>query len=69
MVITEEQKEKYVARIHTELMNRGMTKEDAIRVIGKTGFNKAMQDYPDVQMHYSVRDAVNEILCVAAIAK
>ena len=35
-------------------------------VIGKTGFMKAIELYPEEQMHYDIADAVDEIIMVAA---
>lgn len=36
-------------------------------VINKTGFRKALELYPEEQMHYHPEDAVEEIICTAAI--
>ena len=66
MAITEEKKKKYISRIHTEMLHRGLTSEEIPKIIGKTGFMKVMDDYPEVQMHYHPKDAVNEILLTAA---
>lgn len=62
----QERKRSYLTEIYAELHNRGIAKEDIQRVINKTGFMSALEDYPEEQMHYSVKDAVNEILVVAA---
>ena len=60
----EQRKLKYSADVRAELELRGIM--DVDKVIGKTGFVSALDKYPEEQMHYSVRDAVNEILLVAA---
>ena len=62
----QERKRSYLAEIYAELNNRGIAKEDIQRIINKTGFMSALEDYPEEQMHYSIEDAVNEILVVAA---
>lgn len=62
----EQRKIKYSADVRAELERRGINKMDIDKVIGKTGFISALNAYPEEQMHYSVRDAVNEILLVAA---
>ena len=68
MVISQNQKNEYIAKIHAEMRRRGMTDEEIKRTISKTGFNNVMEKYPEEQMHYSISDAVNEILFVAALA-
>lgn len=62
----EQRKLKYSADVRAELELRGISKKDVDKVIGKTGFISTLNKYPEEQMHYSVRDAVNEILLVAA---
>ena len=66
MKTIQEQKNDYLASIYAELNDRGISNADAIRVIGKTGFIAALDEYPEEQMHYAASDAVNEILYVAA---
>lgn len=68
-MVTEEMKTKYVAKVYAELDRRGISNEDAKRVIAKTGFISSMELYPEEQIHYAVEDAVDEILQVAALAK
>lgn len=62
----EKRKLKYSADVRAELVLRGISEKDVDKVIGKTGFVSTLNKYPEEQMHYSVRDAVNEILLVAA---
>ena len=66
MVITEEKKQGYIEDVKTELRRRGLTTDEIPRVIGKTGFMEAMEQSPEIQFHYDVRDAVDEILVTAA---
>lgn len=68
MRISEEQKQNYIDKIYKEMQRRGLTEEEIPRVIAKTGFMKVMRDWPEEQMHYHPKDAVNEILLVAAKA-
>ena len=62
----DERKRRYIADIYAEMEKRGISSDDAPRIIGKTGFMGALDEYPEEQMHYDVYDAVNEILLVAA---
>ena len=48
------------------MRRRGYTEEQIPYVIGKTGFYDALEKVPEVQLHYAIEDAVNEILFVAA---
>lgn len=66
MVITEKDKEQYINAVYNEMKNRGLSSTDIPHVIDKTGFMVVMQKYPEEQLHYSVTDAVDEILLVAA---
>lgn len=66
MDITEKDKERYVSAVYAEMKRRGFTSEDIPRVIAKTGFSFVMEHYPEEQLHYSVSDAVDEILLVAS---
>lgn len=68
-MVTEEMKNKYIAKVYAEMDRRGIGKDDADRVIAKTGFISSLNLYPEEQIHYSVEDAVNEIIEVAALAK
>ncbi len=62
----EQKKENYIKKIHQEMRRRGIRPEDVPSVIGKTGFVSALNDFPEEQLHYSISDAVDEILLVAA---
>lgn len=66
MVITEEKKKNYAEKVRAEMQRRGLTDEEIPRVIDKTGFMAALNEYPEEQLHYSVSDAVDEILVTAA---
>ncbi len=68
MKTMEEMKNSYLADVYAELEGRGISQNDAVRVIGKTGFMSALEKYPEEQLHYSITDAVDEILLVAATA-
>lgn len=61
----EQRKIKYASDVRSELKRRGIAAEDIDKVIGKTGFVSTLEKYPEEQMHYSVSDAVNEILLIA----
>lgn len=63
----EQRKKNYLADVYAELSRRGISLDDVPRVIEKTGFMGALNDYPEEQMHYSISDAVDEILLVAAL--
>ncbi len=65
-MVSEEQKQRYIARVHEELLRRGLTEQEIPVVIGKTGFMAVMEDYPEEQLHYDPCDAVDEILLTAA---
>lgn len=67
MVISEEKKQKYIDMVHKEMRRRGYTPEQIPMVIGKTGFMTVMEQYPEEQMHYSIEDAVDEIMFVASL--
>lgn len=66
MVITEEMKRSYVEKVYKEIMCRGMSREEAAKIIGKTGFMEALEEYPEEQLHYSIKSTVSEIFMVAA---
>ena len=68
MRVTEEQKQEYLSWIYDEMQRHGLTKEEIPYVIGKTGFMSAFNKYPEIQLHYDPKDAVNEIFMVAARA-
>lgn len=58
--------EWYVQKVFEEMRNRGYSEEEIPYVIGKTGFYDALEKVPEAQLHYSIEDAVNEIIFVAA---
>lgn len=62
----EDKKKKYKEKVYKEMLRRGFTEVEIPRVINKTGFMAALNEYPEEQMHYDVEDAVDEILLVAA---
>ena len=66
MAVSKEKKQEYIDSIYEEMEHRGFSKNEIKYVIVKTGFMIVMQEYPEEQMHYSISDAVDEILLVAA---
>ena len=50
-------------------MRRGVNEDEIPRVIGKTGFMKALDEFPEAQLHYSAEDDVDEILVTAALSE
>lgn len=63
----EQRKSNYFDDIRAELIKRGIPQQDVMKVISKTGFMSALNDFPEEQLHYSINDAVDEILVVAAM--
>lgn len=66
MLITRKDKDEYIADVYEEMRKRGLSDSEIPIVIGKTGFMEALEEYPAQQLHYDVRDAVDEILVTAA---
>ncbi len=66
MMTLEEKKKMYIEDVYMEMKKRGFTASEIPMVIGKTGFMKAIELYPEEQMHYDIADAVDEIIMVAA---
>lgn len=66
MFISDEKKNKYILEVHNEMLRRGYTPAEIPIVIGKTGFMAVMEEFPEEQMHYDVRDAVDEIMLTAS---
>ena len=58
----------YANRVFEELIERGYTENETVKIIDKTGFREALEKYPEEQLHDSISDAVVEILFVAAAA-
>ncbi len=67
MIISEERKQRYIQDVYSEMRKRGFTETEIPKVIGKTGFMKVMEDYPEEQLHYDVADAVDEIMLTASV--
>lgn len=65
MEVSEEQKKRYLSYVYEEMHRRGLSQDEIPIVIGKTGFMKALNEYPEVQIHYDPADAVDEILVIA----
>lgn len=59
-------KNNYLQKVYKELNHRGISTSDIPKVIAKTGFIAVLDEFPEEQLHYSVKNAVNEILAVAA---
>ena len=68
MTISEEQKKSYVSAVREELSRHGIPVSDISRVISKTGFMEALDEYPEEQFHEHPADAAEEILSIAAQA-
>lgn len=68
MHITEERKQIYINDVRLALIRRGIPSDDIPRVVAKTGFLQALNEYPEEQFHYDPSDAADEILSVAARA-
>ena len=60
--------EWYIQEVYKEMSRRGYTDKQIPYVIGKTRFFETLEKYPEQQLHYSVEDAVDEILFMAAAA-
>lgn len=43
--VSEEQKQDYIKKVYEEMRSRGFTEEEIPRVIGKTGFLDAINEY------------------------
>ncbi len=67
MIITELMKKQYIDDVHEEMRKRGFSSKEIPMVISKTGFLQVMENYPEEQLHYDVRDAVDEIMLTAAV--
>ncbi len=67
MTVSELMKKEYIDDVHEEMLRRGYTAEEIPTVISKTGFMSAMEQYPEEQLHYDVRDAVDEIMLTASV--
>ena len=48
------------------MRSRGLTGEEIPRIIGQTGFMRALTELREEQLHYSTEAAVDERLLVAA---
>lgn len=59
--------DSYLSDIHEEFRKRGVSEADMSKVIAKTGFMAALNEYPEVQLHYPIKDTVDEIILTAAL--
>jgi hypothetical protein len=66
MVITEAMKHSYIDDVYAEMRVRGFTHEEIPRVIAKTGFMTALEEYPDTLLHFDIIDVVDDIVVTAA---
>ena len=66
MTVTKEMKQSYLDYVYKEMKHRGYTSEEIPRIINKTKFLSCLEEYPTVQLHYDVADAVDEIIFMAA---
>lgn len=62
----EKTKKEYLDDVYQEMKHRGFISEEIPRVIAKTGFMEALNEYTEEQLLYSIEDAVDEIMLVAA---
>lgn len=62
----EKMKIEYIEDVYKEMRGRSFTEDEIPRVIAKTGFLEALDLYPEAQLHFAIKDAVNEILEIAA---
>ena len=60
--IPEESKQRYIAKVYQEFARRGFSEEEIPKIISKTGFWKVMEEFPREQLHYSAKDAVDELI-------
>lgn len=63
----EDAKRIYLNHIYEEFSRRNICQKDAERVIAKTNFIKCLEQFPEVQLHYSIVDTVDEIMQMAAL--
>ncbi|MCR4566510.1 MAG: hypothetical protein K5769_00460 [Pseudobutyrivibrio sp.] len=66
MNVIKEKIEAYINDVYVEMKRRGFNSEEIPAIIGKTGFIDAAYQFPELQMHYDVEDAVDEILTIAS---
>ena len=66
MKVTKEKIDNYISMVYVEMERRGVAKDKIRLVIDKTGFIDAIEKYLEVQLHYPVESAVDEILLTAA---
>lgn len=66
MKTMEERKTEYINLVHDEMYRRGYTPSEVSKVIAKTGFMQAFNEYPEESLHYSVESTVDEIMLVAS---
>ena len=62
----EKSKRIYIENVYGEMRRRGYSDVEIPKVIAKTGFMSAINEYPEQQLHYSIEDAVEEIMFVAS---
>lgn len=60
-------KQNYISLVYAEMKCRGFLSSEIPRVIEKTGFMDALEEYPLEQLHQSPSAAVDEILLTAAL--
>lgn len=66
MKTMEERKAEYMSMVYDEMQCRGYTLTEIPKVIAKTGFMQAFNEYPEESLHYSIENTVCEIMLVAS---
>lgn len=62
----DEDQKHYLALVCSEMMRRGYKEDELHYMIVKSGFLSALTMFPEQQMHYSISDAVDEIIFTAS---
>lgn len=61
----DENKAWYLAAVEGCLVLRGMTREDAQRLMQKYKLKERLDAFPEIQLHYDVEVTTDEIIAVA----
>ena len=65
MSLLKMKKEAYKAKVYAKMIRRGIVEQDIPRIISTTGFERALDEFPDEQLHLSIKNAVDEIILTA----
>ena len=55
----------YIAAVESCLILRGMSKEQAVKLIKKYKLSERIDSFPELQLHYDVEVTADEIVAVA----